>query len=299
MKTKTIKAVLRRKHQEWVASIEDPAVSKLIQENSIITGGCIASMLLREKVNDFDVYFRNIETAKAVSEYYVGKFMTETKDEHCITVEVDNENNRVRLIVTSHGVASLDEDVGEFIDGDIGATDFLEEGDQVPGELIDEEKPPYRAVFISENAITLSDKIQIVTRFIGEPETIHTYYDFVHCTCYWQSWDGKLVLPPEALECLLTKELRYRGSKYPLCSIIRTRKFVARGWTINAGQYLKMAMQLNALDLCDLAVLRDQLTGVDVSYFMQIIDMMEQRQIESGSATIDHMYLTTIIDRLF
>ena len=61
------------------------------------------------------------------------------------------------------------------------------------------------------------------------------------------------------------------GSKYPLCSIIRTRKFIQRGYTINAGQYLKMAMQLNELDLKDVSVLQDQLIGVDSAYFDMVI----------------------------
>jgi hypothetical protein len=61
------------------------------------------------------------------------------------------------------------------------------------------------------------------------------------------------VLRAEALESILTKELRYVGSRYPLCSVIRTRKFLARGWTINAGQYVKMCFQISQLDLLILA----------------------------------------------
>ena len=48
---------------------------------------------------------------------------------------------------------------------------------------------------------------------------------------------------------LLARQLVYQGSKYPICSMIRTRKFLQRGWHINAGQYLKMAFQVSELDL--------------------------------------------------
>lgn len=89
---------------------------------------------------------------------------------------------------------------------------------------------------MSTNAITLSHRLQIVNRFYGKPDEIHDNYDFVHCTNYWTSWDSELVLRPAALEALLTRELRYVGSKYPVCSLIRVRKFTARGWSINAGQ---------------------------------------------------------------
>nr|MCU0343906.1 T9SS type A sorting domain-containing protein [Ignavibacterium sp.] len=43
----------------------------------------------------------------------------------------------------------------------------------------------YRPVFISENAITLSDKVQLVIRFYGTPAEIHDNYDYAHCMCYF------------------------------------------------------------------------------------------------------------------
>ncbi len=145
------------------------------------------------------------------------------------------------------------------------------------------------------NAITLANKVQVVLRFYGEPDEIHENYDFEHCMSYWQSWDRQLVLRPASLEALLARELRYVGSKYPLCSIIRTRKFIQRGWSINAGQLLKMAMQLNALDLEDLAVLEDQLIGVDTAYFVEIIEKLKARDTNR----VDSAYLLEIIDRIF
>jgi len=103
----------------------------------------------------------------------------------------------------------------------------------------------YKPIFLSTNAITLSGKIQIIIRFFGEPEEIHKNYDYVHCTNYWTSWNNELVTTVKALEAILAKELVYVGSKYPLCSIFRMKKFITRGWTINTGQILKMVMQLN------------------------------------------------------
>ena len=61
MKTKTINSVICKKFDDWLSSVEDKSVADLIENNSIVTGGCIASMLLKEPVNDFDVYFTNKE----------------------------------------------------------------------------------------------------------------------------------------------------------------------------------------------------------------------------------------------
>src|SRR3546814_2766082 len=56
---------------------------------------------------------------------------------------------------------------------------------------------------------------------------------------------GRQSKPAEpALDGLLRKELRYVGSKLPVCSLIRLRKFIRRGWVGNAGQILKMTMQV-------------------------------------------------------
>jgi hypothetical protein len=103
------------------------------------------------------------------------------------------------------------------------------------------------------------------------------------------------VLRQAALEALLTKELRYIGSKYPVCSVIRLRKFIARQWTVNAGQILKMLMQINELDLTDPKVLEDQLTGVDSAYFCDMLAKLKEKDPNKINAA----YLVEIIDRIF
>ncbi len=104
-----------------------------------------------------------------------------------------------------------------------------------------------------------------------------------------------MTLRPAALESLLSRELRYVGSLYPVCSIIRLRKFIRRGWTVNAGQILKMIMQAAALDLTDHAVLQDQLTGVDAAYFCELISKLKENSPEK----VNTAYLVEIIDRMF
>lgn len=290
MKGKTIKAVLSKKFKSFADSIDDDSVRKLVERNTIITGGCIASMLLGEKVNDFDLYFRNKETCVAVGEYYVAKFTASTGH----PMKLEHDGDRVRIVTdqghrgeTAGDVATLD-DAGEI-------EDVYEDLNEKAQETESEGVPQYRPVFMSTNAITLSDRVQIVLRFYGEPDAIHENYDYVHCTNYWTPWDGKLVLRQEALESLLAKELRYVGSKYPVCSIIRLRKFIRRGWTINAGQILKAVMQVSELDLTDPKVLEDQLTGVDSAYFMEVMRNLREKDPEKVNAA----YLVEIIDRMF
>lgn len=316
MKAKTIKSQLRWKINDWLKSIEDPEVAELAAKNVIVTGGSIVSMITNEKVNDYDIYFRTVEAASRVANYYIDLFKKNPPikfkgSDVEVPIYVETTDTSVKVIVKSAGVASEggseeyqyfeghpDETGVEFAEA---MTSQLTEGDELPASSVEEDKPKYRPVFISSNAITLSNGVQLVMRFIGEPDEIHKFYDFVHCTCYWKSWDGELVLPAAALEAIITKELRYVGSLYPLCSIIRIRKFVARGWTINAGQILKMCLQLNQLNLNDISVLEDQLTGVDAFYFMQVLDRLKEKQLEEGGEPkpVDTTYLMTLIDRMF
>lgn len=318
MKAKSIKSAIRAKINQWLESITDESVRKLAADNTIVTGGCIVSFLTREKINDYDVYFRTKEAAFAVANYYVERFKQNPppkfKDTgRQVEIWVEDMEDHLRVVVKSQGIASENgNDDYQYFEAqpDEQGEGFVENvisnvtaADEVPIGTTEDKSAAgrYRPIFISGNAITLSGHVQLVLRFIGEPEQIHTYYDFVHCTCYWKSWDGELVLPQAALEAIITKELRYVGSKYPLCSVIRIRKFTARGWTINAGQILKMVMQLQDLDLHNIEVLQDQLTGVDAAYFMQVIDRLKRKQEEDGTVgePIDSTYLVSIIDKLF
>lgn len=302
MKIKSIKSILRKVHSDFVASIEDEEVRKLVDKNSIITGGAIASMLLKEPVNDYDYYFTNKETAVAVANYYVNKFKElNPKAEIKPRVVVDNDG-RVRILVQSGGVISEnDADKYQYFE----SAEPEEAGEYIE-KLMDTEKieekethPKYRPVFLSENAITLSNKIQLVIRFYGDAEEIHSNYDFVHAMSWWRSEDGFLETPVKTLQALLARELVYNGSKYPLASIIRTRKFINRGWQINAGQYLKMVMQLNELNLTDVNVLKEQLTGMDVAYFRQVIGQIERKMEEDSDFRLSSTYLIEVINRMF
>lgn len=312
MKAKNIKKVIKAKVEDWLASIEDERVRALASKNTVVTGGCIASMLLKEPVNDFDLYFTNKETTVAVAEYYVARFSSKNKAGIPVPISVDQEGDRVRIVVKSAGVASEegtttpyeyfegrpDDHAGRYVGEVLGDAGDIEEAMEETTEAalaVDDGKPKYRPVFLSTNAITLSHKVQIVLRFYGSADTIHENYDYVHCTNYWTSKDDELVLRQPALESLLAKELLYVGSKYPICSVIRLRKFIKRGWSVNAGQILKMMLQISDLDLKDHAVLQDQLTGVDAAYFVQLVSKVREKDPEK----VNSAYLVEIIDRMF
>lgn len=303
MNSQNIKKHLKAKLRDWVEHIDNEEVKKAVLENTIVTGGALVSLLTGETVHDYDVYFRTKEACVKVANYYVSKW-NEYHPDKPVSLKVSEETGKVSCFIQSKGIADEDETGGNEIAYNFDST--VEEDVEVgiePTQEQEEEKPDskekYRPRFITSNAITLSNKVQLVTRFYGEVADIHKNYDFAHCTCAWSSWDNEVFLSQKALECIINKELHYIGSLYPLCSIIRTRKYLERGYHINAGQYVKMCMQLNSLDLTDVRVLEDQLTGVDTTYFQIMVDELKKHQAETGSDKVDTSYAMELINKLF
>ena len=336
MKTTTIRRLLNNRIEKWTATLPD-GLKQRVQADVIITGGCIASALLGEKVNDYDVYFRTKETAMAVAAHYVAQFNNTRPGEAagikyiphvkgCVQKNIKGvDEERIMIYMKSAGIAaegltayqyfesqpeksqeefiqSLDEEdtalENNLLDFEASEVDkdkdLIDQGLET-AQLEVKGKPQYRPVFLSQNAITLTDKIQLVIRFFGEPAKLHENYDFVHCMCYFDYKSQYLHLPQEALQSLLTKTLVYHGSLYPIATIFRLRKFIARGWSISAGQLLKVIWQINEADFSDREVLNDQLIGVDQAYMHQLLNAIR----EDKSARVDATYIAALIDKIF
>lgn len=265
---------LSRKVHDWLSSIKDDDVRKLAEKNTIVTGGAIASMLLGEKVNDFDIYFRDKATTLAVAKYYVEKYSKKSGGTDIQVIEKDCTNikgqieQRVILSIPSSGIC---EEKGK------------------------KRKSKYSVSFMSENAITLTGKVQLVTRFYGSPTEIHDNYDFVHAMCYWDHANLHLELSADAMESMLSRTLHYSGSLYPIASIFRMKKFIERGWRISAGQQLKIMWQISEINLSDPEILREQLTGVDQLYMQALVNALQGVDSEKINST----YVGSIIDKIF
>lgn len=318
MQGKYIKRRITDKIADWAASIDSVEVKNAILKDTLVTGGAIVSLLQNEEPHDYDIYFRNEESLRIVVQYYIDKFVDLAKSDlkpilqRCVWDENGNrwrilgiedspkngEEVRLRVFIRSQGAVGEDYDGAHTSDIEY-KREIAKLGDRVKKNIEKASKERYRPVFLTNNAITLSDKIQIVLRFFGEPSDIHDNYDFVHCTSYWTSWDDKLVMPVRALEAIINKELYYIGSRYPLCSIIRTRKFMDRGWTINAGQYVKMCLQLNEMDLTNLHIFEEQLIGVDSAYFNSVIWAVQKEIESSEDCKVDSQYLIKLINDVF
>lgn len=273
MKRKAIKRIIGAKLLAWTSAIEADVtgnpllagfagLSGRVNDSFIVTGGCIVSLLQNEEPNDFDVYLADRAVCAELARYYTMKLSS--------AAHIEEFDGGVLVYIPSSGCLRAN---------------------SAP------EKGSFSPVCITSNAISLEGGVQVITRFVGTPAEVHRNFDFAHTKSYYTK-EGGLVLDPVAVECILMKELRYVGSLYPLSSIIRIRKFISRGWTVSAGEILKAIFDVSALDLTDLAVLRGQLIGVDVSYFMALISSLEAKT-KGDSPEWDRDYLFALITDLF
>jgi hypothetical protein len=267
-KRKTIEETIKSKLNKWIESITDKDLGAEVRGHYILTGGAVASMLMGDMPNDYDVYIDDVWVAQKLAKYYVKKLLGPAAEDMATVIP---RESRVEVKVHSHGV--------------LDKSDQPEDNKENTGK--------YHVLAITSNAITLSNNIQVVLRFVGPAEEIHKNYDFVHATNYYTTKTG-LVLHQAALESILARELKYVGSLYPVCSIFRIKKFINRGWTITAGETLKILFDVHKLDLCNIDVLKDQLTGVDTTYFEALID-----SLKANEKPIERNYLFDLINTIF
>lgn len=295
MQVKSIKKIITTKLEEWLETITDEKLRKKVRENILLSGGSITSLLQQQDVNDYDIYLKDMDVLLELTKYYTQGMRN---------VEILDGRNKAKYDeYLEKRVNSFNYEL-ETMEGDDYAMRSVAyrtlKPDQIKlylptgGMKINhDEATPYQVEFLSPNAISLSDNLQIVIRFHGDNEAIHKTFDFIHATNYFTFKEG-LVLNIDALTSIMSKTLRYQGSLYPLTSIIRIKKFLNRGWNISAGEMLKIMFQISELDLTNPDVLEEQLIGVDIAYFGRLVEILRDNEHK-----IDSHFLNIIIDKVF
>lgn len=104
-------------------------------------------------------------------------------------------------------------------------------------------KDKYKIKLITDNSINLTDKVQFVIKFTDTPEVVINNFDWAHIKSYFE-YPDKLNLVEDVYKFIIEKELVYTGSQYPVSSLLRTRKFLKKGWTISTGTMLHIVLDV-------------------------------------------------------
>jgi hypothetical protein len=252
-------------------------LAEVLRHNAFLAGGCVASVLQGEEPQDYDIYFYSKDHALQAAKLLGAKFAYNKWPES------DNFPAIIKYTETAMGVR---QEIYHACGG--GRLGFI-------SQAADKEFDP---VFWSDHTITLDGGYQIVLAFTGQPGLVVNDFDYIHCAAYYLPVANRLGFRDKAatLHALLQKRLIYTGSEYPVASLIRSKKFMRRGYSFNAGQMLKVMFNINQLDLTDPKVLRDQLVGVDVLYFMELLDKVNKKGTDSP---LDIGTIWTEIDAIF
>lgn len=243
-KEQAIKEKLRSAFDSFLESIEDAEIRQLFKEYGFIAGGAIASCVTDDEPKDYDIYLKDKKACYSITEYLLD--------------QMGEESLVNRLTFESNGLSLW-----------------------VPGGIIRLPKngEKYQPFIVTANAFSFTDGVQVIIRFADSTDKIVGNFDFLHAKGVYDYKEDALIIPDEVMLALKQKRITYTGSKYPLASMIRTRKFMRRGWNVNAGQFLKMSIQISQLDLTDPKVLREQLVGVDMLYFAGFLAELEKEKL--------------------
>lgn len=269
MKSKLIKSKLNLVIQDWISSLDDTDLQTSINtQGAFIAGGALASLFLEEDPKDYDIYLPSIELRNKVMEYYC-------------------DDNDVDTFTNNKGETSLLHPDGYHL---------------FPNAV--KGSPQVQA--ITKNAITLANGKQIIVRYYGLPTQVLKEFDFAHTKNAYCYPSGDLILKSEALECLLTKELRYVETKYPVAAFVRSQKFIHRGFTMGMADTFKMIAQINGLDLTNKEILQDQLLGVSATVAVKFVDKIQiltnalgENPFKSETAKDNYEVLAETIDSFF
>lgn len=248
---------------------DNPELCSEIKSKLFIAGGAITSLILGETPNDIDFYINNednkFDRIEKLKQYYYDKYISKNLVEK-------NENSKAKLV-------SLD--------------------DSYPPHFYKNLNPvnDFDLEFWSPSAITLKNKYQIITRSCDNPSETIDSFDFSHCVGYYSFSDDVLFISNEMYKSISTKTLFYRTSLYPFSAILRMKKFLTRGWKINTGNILKIAIDLSKFNITDvnsMARISNQIYDArgDFDEFEELSKNISEREINEKD-------LFKLIDEIF
>lgn len=126
----------------------------------------------------------------------------------------------------------------------------------------------------TENAISFSNKVQLIIKYYGNPKDVCSKFDFKHSKAYYDYLTDEIYIDDDILECIKSRKLVYVQSQFPLNALLRANKFIKRGWKLDNGEIVKICFDLNKFDLSVPEILKQQLGGISGSYLNQVVDSL-------------------------
>lgn len=220
--------------------------------SSFIAGGMITSVAKEEKIKDFDMFITNDFSARTL--FYELASRTKLGPVFRLITKADEKNPKLfRGSLATDSNNTIEELIDKFNES-----------------CKNNKSNSYSVVpaYLSRNALMLSNGIQLIFRFIGEPEEVFTTFDYEHCKTYWRPNPlgltlGKVHYSGQCQESLAKNELIYTGNtRFVLSAISRLNKYIKRGWGISPSSLLSLAVSASKINWSDRNTLEEELLGI-------------------------------------
>jgi len=263
---KSINDVCSRKLQEVCGG-----KGRLLSE-TFFAGGVITSHCKGEQVKDYDLFFTTVATLEQAVYYYLSPHNQARFFKLAATPDKINPKlTRVSIQPREGAKLTTDQFIKDF---NLTCKKTRSTGQTVPA-------------YLSHNALSLNNGVQLIFRFVGEPEDVFSTFDYEHCKTFWRPSplgisEGKTYFLGRSLESLAKNELIYTSqSRFVLSAISRLNKFIKRGWGVAPSSLLAIASSAAKVDWGNKEKLREELLGIygiDPEVLTQILDYSSKEE---------------------
>jgi hypothetical protein len=147
----------------------------------------------------------------------------------------------------------------------------------------------YKQAFSSDNALSYVDeenknKYQVVIKpeFSGTCQAIFEMFDFTICMGGFDLRHNEFILHENFLKHNAQRILVFNHKTfYPMSSLIRVRKYLARDYTITNAEYLKLCLSIANLNIKTYGDLKKHIEGIDTLIFKPLTDAILLKKDQS------------------
>lgn len=112
---------------------------------------------------------------------------------------------------------------------------------------------------------------------VGEPEKIVKKFDFTICQGAYDFEFNDFFMSLNFLKDIAQRRLVFNvNSEYPICSLFRARKYMARGYKLSGIEALKIGLRIEKLHMTTYADLRRQMMGIDTLFLRELTDQLNE-----------------------
>lgn len=153
-------------------------------------------------------------------------------------------------------------------------------------------------IFSTNNAETLKwegVKWQLIKCANGTINEIFNSFDFSICMGAYDLKNDCFIIHKNFMAHNAQRRLVFHeGTKYPICSLIRTRKYMFRGYFLTGIEYIKMALCINKIRIETWADLKFHLQGIDTLFLEPLTTALEKE----GDTIYDYDKFLVLMDEV-